>query len=324
MSGTYTRRGIALALVLALTALGAVAQAADDAAIDEVTIEGERAGPGLWKIRKGEHTLHVLGTLSPLPKKLVWHSNEVERVLEHSQVLVMNPGAGINAGPIQALRLYLQWRKVRTNPDDATLGRLLPPDLFDRFETLRRKYSPKDTAMLDHRPLIATAELWSAAISRSGLTSRNDIGATVKKMGKQRGLEIVDPIVRIDDPQGMLGEVASVPREAEVQCLRATIDRMESDLGSLRAQAEAWSVGDIERLRTQRTVDQEGACWSAILSSPKIAEVRRRGTAAWLDASIAALEAHPSSLAVISISNLFGADGVLAKFAARGYEVIAP
>ena len=42
--------------------------------IEEVTIIGEAAGPGLWKIRNGDNTLYILGTLSPLPKKMTWRS----------------------------------------------------------------------------------------------------------------------------------------------------------------------------------------------------------------------------------------------------------
>lgn len=38
--------------------------------VEEVLVAGERAGPGLWKVRKGDHTLFLLATITPAPKKI--------------------------------------------------------------------------------------------------------------------------------------------------------------------------------------------------------------------------------------------------------------
>jgi hypothetical protein len=77
--------------------------------IEEVTIFGEAAGPGLWKVRNGENTLYLLGTLSPLPKKLQWRSREVESVLARAkQVIPARSDVDADIGPITAVQLYMQ------------------------------------------------------------------------------------------------------------------------------------------------------------------------------------------------------------------------
>src|SRR5690606_25231570 len=50
--------------------------AADPAIVDHETIvvTGEVAGPGLWKVRKGEHVLYVMATLAPLARRMQWDS----------------------------------------------------------------------------------------------------------------------------------------------------------------------------------------------------------------------------------------------------------
>ena len=53
--------------------------------VEEVLVAGERAGPGLWKVRKGDHTLFLLATITPAPKKIEWRSREVESVLARAQ-----------------------------------------------------------------------------------------------------------------------------------------------------------------------------------------------------------------------------------------------
>ena len=38
--------------------------------LDTMVVSGVQPGPGLWKVRKGEHTLWILGTVSPLPRRM--------------------------------------------------------------------------------------------------------------------------------------------------------------------------------------------------------------------------------------------------------------
>src|SRR5262249_39937863 len=47
-------------------------------AVDEIVVSGEQPGPGLWKVTKGDHVLWILGTLTPLPKRMTWRSGEIE------------------------------------------------------------------------------------------------------------------------------------------------------------------------------------------------------------------------------------------------------
>lgn len=294
-------------------------------AIEEVTISGERAGPGLWKIRKGDHTLYLLGTVSPLPKKLVWRSREVEHVLDRSQALVTGARGSVGINPILWARLIWNARKLVKDPGKSTLGASLPPDLFARYETLRLKYAPDKTEQLVRRPLFAALGLYSDAISRSGLSNGTDVRAKVTKLARARNLKIIEPKIKIDDPLGAMNELMNIPPEAEVACLRTVVDRLEGDLSAMRAQADAWAIGDVDALRKQRMIDQvaEEACLG-IVSGPKLSELRRRFETEWFDAAVASLEQNRSSLAVTPMIQFFGPQGLLAKFAARGYEVVEP
>jgi hypothetical protein len=98
--------------------------------------------------------------------------------------------------------------------------------------------------------------------------------------------------------------------------MRATLDRMESDLADARRRAEAWAVGDVDALRERGSgVDQE-ACWSALQQSPKIAAVRQQFEDGWFKLAVEAVEKHDVALAVVPISELFGRNGVIAKMQA--------
>src|SRR5579859_7145338 len=70
-----------------------VAVRADEpTAMDEVVVTGERTGPGMWHVHHGSAQLWILGSLSPLPKGITWKADEVERVLDGTnRVLVPKP-----------------------------------------------------------------------------------------------------------------------------------------------------------------------------------------------------------------------------------------
>ena len=54
-----------------------------------VLVVGQRPGPGMWKISKGDHVLWVFATYSPLPVKMQWRSQQVEAIISQSQLYLV-------------------------------------------------------------------------------------------------------------------------------------------------------------------------------------------------------------------------------------------
>lgn len=311
----------------ALTAASATATVAPPSvdAIEEVQISGERPGPGLWKVSRPGHTLYILGTLTPLPKKVTWRSREVENVLARAQLLIPERASvSVKAGPIMAIRLYAEWRHARENAGDAKLAQVLPPDLYRRFRALRDKYAPHNSGMEERRPLLAAQTLYSKAVDAVGLTSKNTVGESVVKLAKKLRVPVADIEQRVEDPRAVLADFSKISARAEQECLSATVARLETDLGAMRDRATAWSIGDVGALRTQPGIDQENACWGALVTAPRIAQMRAESEALWFNAVVKSLQNNVTSIAVAPISRLFERDGVLAKLQAKGYTVTAP
>ena len=314
----------------AASAAGAIpaepaAGAADDEALPEVSIVGERPGPGLWRVANGDRTLYILGTLRPLPKKMVWKSREVEEVVSRAQLVIPErTDVDADLGPIKAVRLYFQWRDVRKNADGAALEDVLPPDLYARFQALRATYAPDKRDMLKRRPVLAAGELWNEALNRQGLSLRVGVDRRVRALAKQNRVPVAEPTLRLDDPRALLAEAAQIPLDAEIACMRATLDRLESDLANARTLAEAWATGDVELIRSKAEWQHEQACWTSLTSAPKLAELRRRFDEIWFEEAIRALETKDVALAVAPMPTLLKPGGVLDQLAALGYEITAP
>jgi uncharacterized protein YbaP (TraB family) len=313
------------AVFLLLLPLAHASEADADAPIDEVEVVGERPGPQMWRVSHGDHVLWILGTLQPLPRKMTWRSKPVEDVLAEAQEVIPNRlRLDADIGPITAIRLYLQWRRIRVNEDRATLHDVLPAPLYARFAKLRDRYARGDDKIERLQPMFAGVRLVSKAVSASGLSTSADIQQIVLKLAKKHDVKIRKLEIEVQDPKGLLQAIGDTPVDAQLPCLETMIATLESDVETFKARANAWAVGDVDALRALPVPDPETACWEAVSRSPRIREVGERARAAWIKAAADALVKNKTTLGLQSIERLLGPEGALAKFRAAGYQIEGP
>ncbi|MFI4868717.1 MAG: TraB/GumN family protein [Steroidobacterales bacterium] len=293
--------------------------------LDEIAIIGERPGPRLWKVSKGDHVLWLLGTLSHIPKRMTWRSSEVESALAGSQqLLASGPSVSADVGPFAAIRLYLQWRRTQKSPDRLRLDVWLPAPLYARFEALKARFDAGDDGIEELRPSFAALRLYEHAVDAAGMTQHDEVEQAVIKLAKRRGIPIQRPTLRVEDPSGTLKEVSALPPTAEVECLAATVARIETDWPSMQQRARAWAIGDVDRLRALPYPNQREVCINALANSPRIKALVDTVVRAWSGEAEAALERNRVSFAMRPIYELLDPEGPLARFRAEGYRVDGP
>lgn len=314
-----------LTSITARAAAGRPPAAAAPQQLEEIAIIGERPGPRLWKVSKGEHVLWLLGTLNHLPKRMTWRSSEVEAALAESQELLTS-GLSVSAsvGPIGAIRLYVQWRRTQKNPDRLKLNVWLPAPLYARFEALKARFDADDDGIEELRPSFAALRLYEHAVDAAGMTAHDQVEQTVVRLAKRRGIPIQRAELKVEDPSGALKEVSALPPTVEIDCLAATVTRIETDLPSMQERAKAWAIGDVDRLRALPYPNQREVCLSALSNSPRIKALIDRVGQAWRTEAESALIRNRVSFAMRPIYELLDTDGPLAKFRAEGYVVEGP
>ena len=293
--------------------------------LDELNIVGERPGPRLWKISKGDHVLWLMGTLTHVPRRMTWRSTEVEAAIGQSQELLAS-GFSVSAGlgPISAVKLYFQWRRTQKNPDRTTLKDWVPRPLYARFEAVKANFDAGDREIEQLRPGLAALRLYDRAVDSAGLTERDTVEQEVERLAKKQHVPIAKPKLRINDPSGALKEVGDLPPSLEIGCLDATMTRIESDLQNMQQRGIAWSVGDVDRLRTLPFPNQREVCLAAVSNSPRMKALVDTAQQTWLDEAEAALTRNRVTFAMRPIYDLLDPNGVLAKFRAEGYRVEGP
>lgn len=330
VAGAADARGNASAVGdAAQTSTGAAAPAtapADDAQpMEEVVVTGEHEGPRLWKVRKGDHTLWILGTVTPLPKKMIWQSDAVEAVVQESQEVVPAwPAFGIGANPFTALRVWMQWHNMQKIPDRMDLQQVLPPATYARFSALKARYAPRDSRIEELRPAFAAERLVDAALDSSGLTFHNEVQQTVLKLARKHGIKIHQDKLRVEDPVDVLKDVGKAPLSGEVACLEAVMGRLETDIGPMQARARAWALGNVDELRRLVHPDDRTACIAAVSTSDRVRDLIARAQDDWFLSVEDALNRNQSTLAVQSMDRLLGDKGTLAILRKEGYEVEGP
>ena len=291
----------------------------------EILVEGQHEGPRLWLVRKGTHTLWILGTISPLPKKLVWQPDAVREVLKQAQEVVPAwPTYGIGANPLTAVRVYIEWRRLQKPPGNLPLSQTLPPPLYARVEALKARYDPKDTKLEQMRPMLAARQLISRVFDAAGLAQHNEVQETVLHLARAQGVRIHQDKLKIEDPVDVLKDVSHTPLEREVACLESVVTLLETDVTRLQARAQAWALGDVDTLRRLPVEGDRTACITAVSGSERVRSLIARAQDNWLLAIEDSLNRNSGTLAVQSMDRLLGEQGALATLRARGYSITGP
>jgi uncharacterized protein YbaP (TraB family) len=219
---------------------------------------------------------------------------------------------------------------LENSPDGKVLSDLMPPETHARWLALRKKYLEDDDGYERKRPLFAAQALSAKATAAAGLSRKKDPSDKLAQIAKQNKVKVTLTAVdmKFDSPVSAVREFKKTPLE-DVACFTKTIDRLETDLDSLRARANAWAKGDIEAIRALDFSEQEAACLNAVQNSKVMQErgfggIDSKMRASWLGAAEKALAANKTTFAVLSVKHLLGKNGYLTDLQAKGYAVEQP
>ncbi|MBB3342693.1 TraB/GumN family protein [Luteimonas sp. RC10] len=321
-----------MAGLLSLCGTALAQQDSEVVVLDVVLVSGVRPAPGLWTAVKGDKTVLIMGTLTPVPRGLTWHSDAVREQIARADVILGQPGisVGTNVGIIQGALALPAYRKFRRNPDGKQLQDVLTPDQYTQWIRLKQIYIGRDRSVERLRPVNAAAELSASAIKRIGLENKDLVQPVVREIAERRGIPIISTKTRIvvENPRETLAELNAKSLD-DSECLVRTMERLDADLQNMASRANAWADGDLETLRALSHVNERAAC-AQVLASTELAVragVRNVETAMrqkWLDTLDGTLEQHDTVFATLPIARLLEQEGILSELEGRGFTVYEP
>ncbi|AIF46587.1 TraB/GumN family protein [Dyella japonica] len=300
--------------------------------LEAVSVSGVQPGPGLWRVSKGDHVMWVLGTLSPLPDRIQWKTDEVEQTIADSQEVLGPPSVALKAkaGFFGKLFLLPSLIGARKNPDGQTLQQMVPAPDYARWLVLKQQYIGSDRGIESWRPIFAAVELYDKAIKRYGLTSSGGVKDTVRELAKKHNVNInsVRYTMVVEEPRSAVKTFKSSPMD-DRECFGRTLDTVERDMGRITERANAWATGDIDLLRSLPMNDQREACLSAVTEAGfakqlGFSDVKQKSEAMWITEAERALNANKQTFAMLPMQDVLSPKGLLARLKAQGYQVEAP
>lgn len=298
--------------------------------VEEILVVGEQPGPSLWKVYKDNHVLWVMGTISPIPKNIQWHSKQVEAVVASSQEFLLPSRVKVEVGFWSKVGLLPSLIGVKHNPGGKKLVDVLPPDIYARWAALKEKYIGKDSDIEKNRPIFAATELFKKSIDKSDMAPDERIRWAIENIVRVNKIKTTKPTLEheLKNARSLVKKFKKSPLD-DTECFAKTIERLETDLGAMRVRANAWATGDLETLRGLPYHNEREDCESAVLNS-EIAQdlgmqnIKQVLKDKWLAAAEVALAANESTFAMLPMAELYKADGYLAALAAKGYSVERP
>ncbi len=300
--------------------------------LNPVVVSGVQPGPGLWKVSKGDHVLWILGTLSPLPRRMTWQSQQVADVIAGSQQVLLAPSIKmkLDVGFFGKLFLLPAAYSARKNEDGKTLQQLLPPAQYVRWLVLKQQYLGNDRGIERWRPIFAAQELYGKALKANGLNNSGGVVSSVEALARQHGIKPTPVVYQtvIEQPRAAIKAFTASGLD-DTACFSHTLDSIEHDLPTMTARANAWASGDLQTLQQLPDSDRRDTCVAALTSAGfahklGLDDLPTRLRDAWLAAARAALAHNAQTFALLPIDQLLSPDGWLARLKALGYAVESP
>jgi hypothetical protein len=311
--------------------LQAVQAEASAAVPEKIVVLGQRPGPGLWKISKGDHVLWVFGTYSPIPKNMQWRSQQVETILAGSQEYLAPPAATAQVGFFKSLTLLPHFVGLKKNPDGAQLRDVVPADVYARWLPLKQKYIGADHGIERERPIFAAEELFRKGLAHAGLESDREVRKSIEEIVKRNKIKTTPTGVKLEigDPARALKDFKASSLD-DAACFSRTLERLEVDLDAMRVRANAWAKGDLEAIQKLSYADREGACNAAMTDSAfakgqaGLQSLEARMLDAWVATAEKSLATNVSTFAILKLKDILDPKGYVAALQAKGYLVEAP
>lgn len=300
--------------------------------MEAMVVTGAQPGPGMWKVSKGENVLWIMGTQSPLPRKMEWMSRDVEKIIAQSDEVLFETSVNLSTdrGMFGNMLLIPSLYGARKNPNDAELKDVLSPELYRRWSVLKAKYIGRDKGIEKWRPIFAAQELYQKAIEKSGMSSENIVRPVVVDAAEEYKKRIIRPKieVKIEKPKVAIKEF-SKSSLADIECFSKTLDRLETDLNAMIDRGNNWAIGDVEALKRLSFTDQSQSCISALTNAAVsqktgLNDIRARAVKEWLAAADTALAKNKSTFAILPMGDMLRPTGLLASLRAKGYQIDEP
>lgn len=298
-----------LALVFAAPAVAEPAEQWSDAT---VVVSAQLSGPALWRLKKGDSEVIVIGVLPVFPKNLAWKTRRVENALKGAKALITPPAGKAGLGDMLSLM------RMKGLPKGQDLKSVLPADLYARYQATAARAGVSTGAFEHDKPVWAGARLRHDVLGHKALTADEPVD-TIARLARRQDIAVrvaarykLSPVFR---------DVNAMDAAAGRTCLARTLDDIDFDIDRAPKAAAAWAAGD---MKTVLANYHGSALMDCLEGSGKGTALMEHATDDAVAAISEALAMPGKTVAVLPLAPLLRKGGALDQLRAQGVSITTP
>ena len=284
--------------------------------IETVIVTAHVPGPPMWRVRKGDAEVVLVGIVQPLPDNLEWNKDAVRGALKGAHVLLLPPRA--SAGLFDVLWLLAWHSDALYLPGGTTVESTLPADLRARFIAAREKIHGDAGRYSALRPPLAALRL-EGDVLKAQLFAVDEPAGALRHLAREVG--VPSRFVADYEAVPMLKQLPDMPEAANHACVKAALDDIDTVSAHAAAAAKAWSSGDLAGIKANYSEQRFESC---IQSVPSVAALFQRAVNDSVKAVDTALVQHGKTVMAASIGSLLRQNGILERLRTEGATIEGP
>jgi hypothetical protein len=264
------------------------------------------AKSSVWKISDGDKHLYIGGTIHVLGASDYPLPDEFERAFEQAGKLILET----DIGGMQNPELQTAFVRMMTYPHGQNLRQKLSAETYRLLEQYLVKRGIPVVNLINYKPGMILTSLVMIELQRMGIT-----GAGVDMHYHSRVLKNKTPLGQLETIEEQLQFIAGMGIGQEDAFIAYTLQDLQELPELFKLMKNAWRSGDSVMFEKEILVPWEKE-FSGIYD---LLLVKRNN--AWMPKIEAMLKTKDVELVLVGVLHLAGKDGLLKKFAAKGYRV---
>ena len=282
-----------LAVLLALLPAGVLAQSAGPS-------------PALWRVRDGDSTVYIFGSLHILPQSFKWRAPEIEDAIASSDIFVFEVPVDDEANARQKDFIV----KNGLLPRGASLRKVLNRIEYETYSRILLGAGLKPEHFTRYRPWLAAVIVGLAYVHRRDLATLSGVDDEIIEHAQSGGKEL-RYLETVDDQMKLLVMGDDL---AQVRALKRQLVSLPKAALHTEDLVQTWARGDAERFATMIEQDFAGH----VEAQDLLISNRNR---AWVPSVAELLGSGKTAMVTVGAAHIGGPKGLISLLCAAGHDV---
>ncbi len=262
--------------------------------------------PALWKVRSGESTVYVLGSLHILPPSFQWRTQAIETAIAASDIFVFE--VPVDDAATERQKAFIV--KNGLLPRGASLRKVLNRIEFDTYSRILLGAGLKPEHFTRYRPWLAAVVVGLAYVHRRDLTMLDGVDDQIIEQAEAQGKEL-RYLESIEDQMKLLVMGDDL---AQVRALKRQLVSLPKSVEHTQDLVDTWARGDAERFAA--LIEQDFA--GHVEAQDLLISNRNR---AWVPRVAELLQSGKTAMVTVGAAHIGGPKGLISLLCGEGHEV---